>query len=151
MDDELKRFPVVLRIPVAWGDMDALQHVNNVAYFRYFESARIAYFDKLGGLNLMYEKGVGPILLCTQCRFKKFIKYPDQILSGVKVTRVGDGKEIFMKHAVASKNLNAIAAEGVSRLVFFDFNRKIKLPVPSEIGEMILFLEKDNINGHTMK
>ena len=151
MDDELRRFPVVLRIPVVWGYMDALQHVNNVAYLRYFESARIADFDKLGGLSLMYEKGIGPILRCTQCRFKKLIKYPDQILSGVKVTRVGDGKDIFMKHAVASEDLKAIAAEGESRLVFFDFNRKIKLPVPAEIREIILFLEKDNIDGHVIK
>ena len=38
---QLENYPVVIEIPVAWGDMDAFQHVNNVAYFRYFESARI--------------------------------------------------------------------------------------------------------------
>jgi acyl-CoA thioester hydrolase len=43
----LKTFPVIVEIPVAWGEMDALQHVNNVFYFRYFETARIAYFEKL--------------------------------------------------------------------------------------------------------
>ncbi len=43
----LKGFPVVVEITVAWGEMDALKHVNNVVYFRYFENARIAYFEKV--------------------------------------------------------------------------------------------------------
>ncbi|GEM_PF-5929019 len=30
--EPLAGYPVVVRIPVAWGDMDALGHVNNVVY-----------------------------------------------------------------------------------------------------------------------
>ncbi len=55
-------FPVVLAIPVAWGDMDAMGHVNNTVYLRYFESARIAYFERVGFLEEMASSGVGPIL-----------------------------------------------------------------------------------------
>jgi len=40
--DPLAGFPVRIEIPVAWGEMDAFGHGNNVAYFRYFESAQIA-------------------------------------------------------------------------------------------------------------
>ena len=47
MEKLLQNYPVVIEIPVAWGDMDAFQHVNNVTYFKYFESARIAYFEKI--------------------------------------------------------------------------------------------------------
>jgi acyl-CoA thioester hydrolase len=32
-DDLLAGFPVTLHWPVAWGDMDALGHVNNTTYF----------------------------------------------------------------------------------------------------------------------
>ena len=46
-DNLLEDYPVVLEIPVAWGDMDALNHVNNTVYLRYFESSRIAYFEGL--------------------------------------------------------------------------------------------------------
>jgi acyl-CoA thioester hydrolase len=38
MSDPLEAFPVVISIPVAWGEMDAFQHVNNSVYFRYFDS-----------------------------------------------------------------------------------------------------------------
>src|SRR3982750_1783662 len=34
-------------IPVRWGDMDAMGHVNNTVYFRYMEQARISWFDGL--------------------------------------------------------------------------------------------------------
>ena len=30
MKDLLKGYPVITEIPVAWGEMDALNHVNNV-------------------------------------------------------------------------------------------------------------------------
>jgi len=50
MKELLKTFPIVTKIPVIWGDMDSFQHVNNVIYFRYFESARIQYFETLGWL-----------------------------------------------------------------------------------------------------
>ena len=47
MDELLAHCPVVIEVPVAWGEMDSFQHVNNIVYLRYFESARIAYFERL--------------------------------------------------------------------------------------------------------
>ena len=29
------------RIPVRWGDMDALGHVNNTVYYRYMEQRKV--------------------------------------------------------------------------------------------------------------
>lgn len=59
MESLLKHCPVVIETPVAWGEMDAFRHVNNTAYFRYFESARIAYFERLNLLEYMDLTGVG--------------------------------------------------------------------------------------------
>ncbi len=49
-DALLPSYPVVVEWDVAWGDMDAYGHVNNVVYFRYFEQARIAYLERIGWL-----------------------------------------------------------------------------------------------------
>ena len=54
-------YPVQLEIPVAWGDMDAFGHVNNTVYLRWFESARIAFFERISIRASRPEK-VGPIL-----------------------------------------------------------------------------------------
>jgi acyl-CoA thioester hydrolase len=48
MQDLLAEYPLVIEIPVAWGEMDAFQHVNNIVYLRYAESARIAYLERAG-------------------------------------------------------------------------------------------------------
>jgi hypothetical protein len=47
MEKDLAAYPVVVEIPVAWGEMDAFGHLNHTTYFRYMETARIHYFEKL--------------------------------------------------------------------------------------------------------
>lgn len=42
---ELSVYPVIYDQKVAWGDMDAFGHVNNVQYYRYIESSRILYME----------------------------------------------------------------------------------------------------------
>ncbi len=32
----MKDYPIKAKIPIAWGEMDAFNHVNNIIYFRYF-------------------------------------------------------------------------------------------------------------------
>ena len=61
-------YPVHLEIPVAWGDMDAFGHVNNTVYFRWFESGRMALFERIG-IGSERPERVGPILASTSCEF----------------------------------------------------------------------------------
>lgn len=88
MDNVLERCPVVIETPLAWGQMDAFRHLNNTAYFRFFESARIAYFEKLDLLEFMEATGVGPILAATNCRFKIPLTYPDTVSIGSRVSEI---------------------------------------------------------------
>ena len=66
MEELIGAYPVVITIPIAWGDMDAFQHVNNTVYFKHFESARISYFEKINFLEVMNKTGIGPILASSQ-------------------------------------------------------------------------------------
>ena len=96
MRELLETYPVVIETPVAWGEMDSLRHVNNTVYFRYFESARMAYFDRLGLWDYMDETGVGPILASTGCRFRVPLTYPDTVSIGARVAEV-EGDRFVMK------------------------------------------------------
>ena len=69
-------WPVELDLPLAWGEMDAFGHVNNAVYFRWFESARMSYFERLGWPELQRETGIGPILHSTQARFRSSTPQP---------------------------------------------------------------------------
>lgn len=131
---------VIITTPVAWGEMDAFQHVNNVVYFRYFESSRIAYFEKTGVNEAMKESGIGPILASTQCRFKAPIVYPDTIQVATCVTALEEDR-FTMKYFVKSENQNRIAAEGEGLVVFYDYNQSCKHAIPEAIKQQIMLLD----------
>src|SRR5512135_78545 len=88
----LEGYPVIVEIPVAWGEMDSFQHVNNVVYFRYFESARIAYSEKIRLIENKDRTGIGPILASTSCRYKLPLTYPDIVSVGAKVTGIEEDR-----------------------------------------------------------
>jgi len=121
--DNLDEFSVVLSQDVIWGDMDAFQHVNNAVYFRYFEDARIAYFEKAGMLESAKQTGLGPILASARCDFRAPLTFPDQIRIGVKVEEVKE-KKFTMRFAVESLSLGKLVAEGEGLVVFYDYNQQ---------------------------
>ena len=65
----LGKYPVVIAVPVFWGDQDAFGHVNNNAYFRWFESARIALSQQIGLIELFKAQRIGPILVSIACDY----------------------------------------------------------------------------------
>jgi acyl-CoA thioester hydrolase len=141
MQDLLKNYPVVIEIPIAWGDMDAFQRVNNIMYFKYFESARISYFEKLNFNEQMKKTVIGPILANTQCKFKIPLTYPDQVSVGAKVDVI-EKDRFLMKYLVVSHKHKNIAALGEGMLVSFNYHENKKVPIPDEIRARINDLEK---------
>jgi acyl-CoA thioester hydrolase len=140
MKELLKDCPVVIEIPVAWGEMDSMQHVNNAVYFRYFESARIAYFDRVNFRELM-DKGIGAILASIQCKFKIPLTYPDTVSVGVRVSNMEEDRFII-QHYVVSHRLQKIAAEGEGIVVSYNYKENRKTAIPQELKERIIALEK---------
>lgn len=138
MEELLAGFPVVVEFPVAWGEMDAFQHVNNVCYFRYIENARLAYCLRLGFLEK--NVGVGVILASVECRFRKPLTYPDTVLSGTRITEILEDRFI-MEHRIVSRQLSAVAAEGKGVIVTFDYGIGKKAPVPDDIRRKIAEIE----------
>lgn len=136
----LKGFPVVVEFPVAWGEMDAQLHVNNVVYFRYFENARMAYFDRIGVLELMAQMQVGAVLASTDCKYRFPVTYPDTLSVGARVTKV-ETDRFTMEYRVVSKRTGKLAAEGKGVLVAYDFRENGKTQLPEELKKNIASLE----------
>lgn len=140
MDNLIEGYPVVIKFPVQWGEMDAFQHVNNVSYFRYFENARLAYFEKFDIIGFMTRKGVGPILAATSCRFKTPLTYPDTVLVATKVTTIKEDRFMMDYRVVSTKN-QKVAAEADCVIVTFDYRENKKVPVPEELRRLIMEVE----------
>lgn len=129
---ELAPFPVVVEVDVAWGDMDSFAHVNNVVYFRYFESARIAFLDRVGWMRSMRDAGLGPIVASTSARYRKPLAYPDRILVGARVSDLQPDR-VTVEHRVVSTALDAVATEGQVVVVSFDYRQGKKCPIPDAV------------------
>jgi len=62
---------------VAWGDMDAYGHLNNVIYARYFETARALYFTNAGLWEDPSRVGQGaPVLIRLEIDFRRQVVFP---------------------------------------------------------------------------
>jgi len=131
----------VIQIPVAWGEMDAFGHVNNIVYFRYFESGRLDYFRNVGYLDHMKATGFGPILASTQCRFRAPLSYPDTVSVGTRVSEIGQDR-FTMTYRVVSHSLDKLVAEGEGLIVSFNYNTSAKVPIPDSVRAQIEALEK---------
>lgn len=126
-------YPIRLELPVAWGDLDAFGHVNNTKYFRWFESARMAYFERIG-ISPECPKGAGPILATTTCEFLAPVAYPATIVVGVRVARVGN-TSLGMEHEIAKEGI--VVARGSTVVVWFDYQRGEKVRIPDTLREAI--------------
>ncbi|WP_105903454.1 acyl-CoA thioesterase [Vibrio gangliei] len=140
MTNLLDGFPVVTEIPVAWGEMDALQHVNNVTYFRYFETARIDYFKHIDMMENIAITQIGPVVSETSCRYKIPVTFPDTLLVGSKITDLQDDR-FTMKYQIVSKKMNKVTTLGSATVVMFDFKTNQKANLSPEILATIQQLE----------
>jgi acyl-CoA thioester hydrolase len=136
----LAKFPVVIEIPVAWGEMDSMGHVNNIIYFRYFESARMVYLKRIGFLEETARTGVGPILASTRCDFRKPLVFPDQVSVGIRVDDI-EADRFVTYYRLVSHKLSKVAAEGEGSVVCYDYENGKKANLPESIRNAIASLE----------
>jgi acyl-CoA thioester hydrolase len=133
-------FPVVVTIPLLWGDHDAFGHVNNLVYLRWCETARVEYLTRIGLWVALPPTGIGPILASISCDYKRPLTYPDTVYIGTRVTRIGN-RSFQMQHRVVSQSLDAIAAEVDSTIVVLDYGANQTVPVPESCRKAIEDLE----------
>ena len=110
-------------IEVAWGDMDAMSHVNNTRYLNYMETARIAFFTQFfkefSGIGST-TSARGLALAEVRCRFKVPLTYPDKVIVGCAVGQI-DVDQFMIIHQIYSSKLGFVAAEGDARMVSYDY------------------------------
>lgn len=141
---ELSNYPIVYEQKVAWGDMDAFGHVNNVQYYRYIESARIAYFD---ALNVLAED-ILTVVASNQCKYLKPVFYPDQLKIYTRIEEMRNSA-IRMHYVLYSMQQNQVVAEGEAVVVFVDKIEMKKTTIPVILRQKIIDLE--NQSGNNLK
>lgn len=132
-------WPVELSLPLLWGQMDALGHLNNTVYLRFFEEARIALFDHVSLRTVRAATRVGPILAATSVRFLRPLVHPDTVRVETAVRSVGQ-TSFVLDYRVTSLRHLVVAATGDSVVVLYDYERETKVPVPDDLRAALLAL-----------
>jgi acyl-CoA thioester hydrolase len=116
----LGQYPVSITFPVKWGEMDAFQHVNNVAYVRWAESGRVAYFDRLQLMASQRDAGVGPILAKFSIDYRRPVTYPDAVRVEATVKRIGN-TSFVMANRISTEAQGVEVATTEEIIVLFDY------------------------------
>lgn len=124
---EITTAPITLSVPVLWGDMDSANHVNNLVYMRWTETARIQLFEKM--MDISFKGDSGPILGWHDCKYIFPMTYPDSALITMKVAQIL--KDRFMLEArVYSQKHIKLAAISMQSIIPYDYVGLTKIDLP---------------------
>ena len=132
-----KKLVFEMTMPMRWGDMDAMGHVNNTIYFRYLETLRIEWARSIGlPLN---KDGEGIVIINAFCNFLIQLEYPSDVLAKMYVA--GAGRSSFDTYATLERvdMPGVIHASGGATTVWTDFPRKKSAPLPDALRALIDF------------
>lgn len=122
-------------IPLRWGDMDAMGHVNNTLYFRYLEIARVDWLEKAKcGVN---PQGQGPVIVNAFCNFYRQLEYPGEVLAKLYVS--DPARTTFETWCTLERTdqSGVIYAEGGATTIWVDFPLQKAIALPDWVRDLV--------------
>ena len=125
---ETKKLVHQMRIPIRWGDMDGMNHVNNTIYFRFLEIARIDWARSIGCQP--NPQGDGIVIVNAFCNFFRQLEYPGDVL--VKMYVSDPGRSTFESWGTMERpeEPGVIYASGGATTVWVNFPTQKSMPLP---------------------
>ena len=131
---ENKKLVYEMTMPIRWGDMDAMGHVNNTLYFRYMEIVRIEWMHKVGATP--NPAGQGPVIVNAFCNFIQQLEYPGDVLAKHYVAAPGRSSFETYITLERSDNPGVVCASGGAKTVWVDFPKQQSVPLPDWLREL---------------
>jgi len=118
-----------LDMEVRWGDMDALGHVNNIMYFRYFEQTRIAWYEQAGFAPLG-SGDTGMVIVDNHAEYLRPVHYPATM--DVRMAGHSPGRSSFVAACTIVVN-GVLCTRGQSKVVWIDVKSGRSTPLPEDL------------------
>lgn len=124
-----------MTIPIRWGDMDAMGHLNNTLYFRYMEIIRIEWFRSIG--CMVDASGNGPVIVNAFCNFYRQFEYPGDVVATMYVS--DPGRSTFESWCTMERadRRGAIHAAGGATTIWVDFPQQKSVPLPDWVRTLV--------------
>lgn len=133
---------VTIEQQIRWGDMDARGHVNNVIFFQYAESARVAYFAALEVERIKHNPNEGTILGRADMNFRRQMHYPGTVLATANTTKISR-RSMIMTYVLRDAENGEVVADGESVMVWIDYSTGKAVPIPDTMVEAVARLEQN--------
>jgi acyl-CoA thioester hydrolase len=122
------KYPFSYEIRIDWSEIDSFGHVNNLAIMRYVQSTRVYCLEHIGMMRHHSETGTGPILASTSCQFKKQLYYPGRVMVRARFDHIKNTSFQILYEVL--NDSEELVAEAHDVLVWFDFEKNSKTPIP---------------------
>jgi acyl-CoA thioester hydrolase len=133
-EEPLRRsdFKVVRPVATRWMDNDHYGHVNNVAYYSFFDTAVNGFLIEASGTDVRSLPAIG-IVAESSCRFLKPASFPDTIHAGLSIEKRGNRSVVYRIALFRNDDIEACAV-GRFVHVYVDAATRRPVSVPAEIG-----------------
>jgi len=132
---EIRRLAHIEFLPIRWGDMDAMGHVNNTVYFRYMEQARISWFDRLVPEDDAWQS-TGIVIANATCNYRRAITYPGTVEVKLYVGVPGGASvpTYYELRVIQGETRDPVPyADGAATVVFIDMKTQKSRRIPEAI------------------
>lgn len=128
-------FSIVQR--VRFGDLDAMQHMNNVEYLRFFETARIEYLISVVPEHQPGSRSsVGFIFAECHIAYRSPAEFRDDIRTWVWPSDL-KRSSVRLGFEMRRESDDRLMAEGYGVLVGYDYHAEKAQPVPAELRQKL--------------
>lgn len=126
---EEKKLVHEMTIPIRWGDMDAMGHVNNTLYFRFMEVVRLDWLYRIGA-SVDPASGQGTLIVNAFCNFIRQLEYPGDVRARHYVANIGRSSFDTFVTLERTDEPGVVYAEGGATTVWTDYAAKKSAPLP---------------------
>jgi len=126
-----KKLVLTTRMPIRWGDQDALGHVNNTVYFRYMEQARVEWLEGLG-FTVQMIQDAAPVIINASCTFLVPMVYPGTVECLMFVGAPGRSS-IPTYYELRLVGSDTLYAEGAAKMVWMNPASGKSVPLPDSV------------------
>ena len=132
---EKKKLVYEMVMPIRWGDMDAMNHLNNASYFRFLETCRIDWFHSINAIPK--AGGTGPIIVNAFCNFYTQLQYPGDVR--IKMYVSDPGRTTFESWATLERadEPGVIYAAGGATTIWVDFPSQKAATMPDWLRAIV--------------
>ena len=121
--------------PVRWADMDVNAHVNNVRFFTYFESARLAWFQDVRSRE--QRSGKGLVVAQASCNYRRPVPYPETLRVNLYASVPGRTSFTTYSDLLSETDPSIKYGDGQAVMVWVDRATGQKEPLPEYVKAVL--------------